>query len=180
MVRLQIIFISFLFFFNSVFSQDRPLLISNVDTTNIKIGEQINYEFKIEFDQELNVEWRDSILQKPFEIIKKFKRDTLKSNKKLTLTKRYAITSFDSGEYYLVSPKIFINQIKYQSDSILISVANVKVDTVSKKFFDIKKIIEVEENITGWWKKYLAILLIIILIYVLYIVLKTFLHFVIV
>jgi len=173
-VRLQIIFILFLFFFNSVFSQDRPLLISNVDTTNIKIGEQINYEFKIEFDQELNVEWRDSILQKPFEIIEKFKIDTLKSNKKLTLTKRYAITSFDSGEYYLVSPKIFINQIKYQSDSILISVANVKVDTVSKKFFDIKKIIEVEENITGWWKKYLAILLIIILIYVLYIVLKTF------
>ena len=69
MVRLQIIFISFLFFFNSVFSQDRPLLISNVDTTNIKIGEQINYELKIEFDQVLNIEWRDSIFQKPFEII---------------------------------------------------------------------------------------------------------------
>ena len=37
-----------------------------------------------------------------------------------------------------------------------------KVDTVSKKFFDIKEIIQVDENNKGWWIKYLIVLIFII------------------
>ena len=164
MVRLQFISLILLFTVQSVCSQETPLLSFDLDTTNIKIGEQINYELKIEYEKGLNVEWKDSIFSKPFEIIEKFKIDSIYNNNISILTKKYAITSFDSGDYYLKSPKILINNIIYESDSILISVSNIKVDTVSKKFFDIKNIIEVEENDQGWWKKYLVLFIIIALL----------------
>ena len=164
MVRLQLISLILLFTVQSVCSQEKPVLSFDLDTTSIKIGEQINYELKIEYEKDLNVEWRDSIFPKPFEIIEKFKIDSANNNNISILTKKYAITSFDSGDYYLKSPKILINNIIYESDSILISVSNIKVDTVSKKFFDIKNIIEVEENDQGWWKKYLILFIIIALL----------------
>ena len=78
------------------------------------------------------------------------------------MSKKYSITSFEAGSYYLKPKKIDINGKIFESDSILIEVASVKVDTVSKKFFDIKEIIQVDENNKGWWIKYLIVLIFII------------------
>ena len=56
----------------------------------------------------------------------------------------------------------------YYSDSILINVLNIKVDTVSKKFFDIKNITEIQKNNDGWWKKYLFGFLVLVALFIAY------------
>jgi flagellar basal body-associated protein FliL len=57
------------------------------------------------------------------------------------------------------SIKIFINSKPYLTDSISVEVANVAVDTLKQKMYDIKDIVPVKGSI-DWWK-YLLIMLII-------------------
>jgi flagellar basal body-associated protein FliL len=59
------------------------------------------------------------------------------------------------------SIKIFINSKPYLTDSISVEVANVAVDTLKKKMYDIKDIVPVKGSIGDWWK-YLLIMVLII------------------
>ena len=149
-------------------SQDDVVFSSSVDTTKIKIGEKIDFQLDVILNQGLNFILLDSIFSSPFEIIETFKLDTLKNNNIFKLSKKYSITSFEAGSYYIKPKKIDINGKIFESDSILIEVASVKVDTVSKKFFDIKEIIQVNENKKGWWIKYLIGLILIIVVVLLF------------
>ena len=155
MDRLKLFIVFFICVSSVIFSQQNPILNSSVDTTSIKIGEQINYEIKIISDKISSIQFEDNQSLSPFEIIEEFEIDTLKNTGEINFIKKFSITSFEPGSFSLRSPKIIINDVLYYSDSILIDVLNVKVDTVSKKFFDIKKITELEKNNDGWWKKYL-------------------------
>jgi hypothetical protein len=58
------------------------------------------------------------------------------------------------------SIKIFINSKPYLTDSISVEVANVAVDTLKQKMYDIKDIVPVRA-IGDWWK-YLLIMVLII------------------
>ncbi len=139
-------------------------MISEVDTTNIKVGEQINYKIQINLDTIVDIKWGENKFSSPFEIIEEFEIDTI-NGETIKFVKNFSITSFEPGVFLLKPPKILVDNILQHSDSILIEVLNVKVDTVSKKFFDIKNIIAVKKNNDGWWKIYLAIIGIFILIY---------------
>jgi uncharacterized protein HemX len=59
------------------------------------------------------------------------------------------------------SIKIFINSKPYLTDSISVEVANVAVDTLKQKMYDIKDIVPVKGSIGDWWK-YLLIMVLII------------------
>ena len=155
MDRLKFFIVFFICVSGVIFSQQKPVLNSSVDTTSIKIGEQINYEIKIISDTISSIEFKYDQSFKPFEIIEEFEVDTLKKTGEINFIKKFLITSFEPGSFPIRSPKIIINDVLYYSDSILIDVLNVKVDTVSKNFFDIKNITELEKNNEGWWKKYL-------------------------
>jgi hypothetical protein len=50
------------------------------------------------------------------------------------------------------SIKIFINSKPYLTDSISVEVANVEVDTLKQKMYDIKDIVPVRSSIGDWWK----------------------------
>ena len=148
--KIKICIVFFICGITSIFSQQPPVLLSSVDTTKIKIGEQINYEIKINTDSIFNIRFEENKIFNPFELIEEFNIDTLKKEGQITLIKKFSITSFEPGVQTLRPQKILVNDILYYSDSILIDVLNVKVDTVSKKFFDIKNITELQKNNDGW------------------------------
>ena len=164
--KIKICIVFFICGITSIFSQQPPVLLSSVDTTKIKIGEQINYEIKINTDSIFNIRFEENKIFNPFELIEEFNIDTLKKEGQITLIKKFSITSFEPGVQTLRPQKILVNDILYYSDSILIDVLNVKVDTVSKKFFDIKNITELQKNNDGWWKKYLLGFFILSLIFI--------------
>tara|TARA_B110000046_G_scaffold146996_1_gene154521 strand:- start:1635 stop:2558 length:924 start_codon:yes stop_codon:yes gene_type:complete len=107
----------------------------NIDTTNIRIGEQ--FLFKISINDTANVIFPEKLERlKNLEVIKNIKIDTFKNK----LIKKYLMTGFDSGAYYIPSQQIFIKNRSYLTDSILINVATIAVDTTKQKIFPIKAI----------------------------------------
>ena len=163
MDKIKLLIVILICFNTNIFSQDLPVISSKVDTTSIKVGEQINYELSLIIDTISLFTFESSKFINPFELINEEEWDTLRFENKFNIKKNFSLTSFETGTFSLKSPKIIINDILFYSDSILIDVLNVKVDTVSKKFFDIKNIIEVNKNVEGWWKNYVAICLIILM-----------------
>jgi hypothetical protein len=117
------------------FSQENPVSMQ-IDTTNIRIGEQI--QVKILVNQLNNVVFPKFELDslKKVEVVEAMPTDTLKNS----LEKKYILTSFDSGQYVIPQQKIIVNSKKYLTDSLLINVATVKVDTTKQKMFPIKSI----------------------------------------
>ncbi len=148
-MKKQIVTILFLIGFVG-FAQENPVSIS-VDTTNIRIGEQIQLRIKVtETKNVLFPKLQLDSLGK-VELIETFPIDTLKE----TLEKRYLLTSFDSGQYIIPKQKISINSKIFFTDSLLVNVATVKVDTLKQKMFEIKAIKKEPKTLDDykhlWW-----------------------------
>jgi len=107
-----------------------------VDTTNIRIGEQIQYQIIV--DKADNVQFPKLKLDslKKVEVVEELKIDTTETK----YIKNYILTSFDSGSYVIPKQQVFINNKKHSVDSLLINVATVKVDTLKQKLFPIKAV----------------------------------------
>ncbi|MBT8282467.1 MAG: hypothetical protein KJO86_01925, partial [Muriicola sp.] len=82
----------------------------------------------------------------PLETVEAFKTDTTRKADRMTLQKIYALTQFDSGSYLLPAQRIEIDGKGYFTDSLLVSVSTIEVDTVNKEIYDIKPLISVEKN----------------------------------
>ena len=157
----------FLIFSVVAFAQQKPVVKAEIDTTNIRIGEQ--FEFKITIQDTANV-----IIPKlenlvGIEIVEDKKIDTIKNQ----LIKKYLLTSFDSGAYYIPQQQIFIKQRLHLTDSLLINVATVAVDTTKQKMFPIKSI-QAEPVVFDDYKKYVwyGIIALLVIGVVLYLALK--------
>lgn len=114
-------------------AQTEPKVSSQVDTTSIRIGEQINFTVTVETDTLAQVIFPDGQTFSPLETVEAFETDTTRKQDRMTLQKIYALTQFDSGNYKLPSQRIEINGKGYFTDSTQISVANVPVDTLAQK-----------------------------------------------
>jgi len=124
----------FLLFSFVTFAQVSPVVKAEIDTTSIRIGEQ--FVFKITINNTANVIISKLENLTGLEIIEDKKIDTLKNQ----LIKKYILTSFDSGAYYIPQQQIFIRQKLFLTDSLLIKVATVAIDTTKQKMFPIKAI----------------------------------------
>ena len=118
---------------------------TSVDTTTIKIGEEIKLKFDVELDSFAKVTFPKSKVFGLLEVIESYKADTIKKEGKYTFSKTYGITQFDKGNYTIPSQKITINNRTFYSDSVLVEVNDVAVDTTKQNMYDIKPIIDVEE-----------------------------------
>ena len=166
MDKFKIVFIAiFICTSASLYSQAVIDVDSKIDTLTIKVGEEIKYEFSFTLDSIEKSEFKFSKINPPFEIIEEFELDTLIIKNKYRFTKRYSLTSFEPGSFSIINPLKIVDQIIKTGDSIIVNVSNVKVDTVSKKFFDIKNIISVDRNNEGWWKKYFLFFSIVIILF---------------
>jgi hypothetical protein len=107
-----------------------------VDTTNIRIGEQIHYQIIV--DKAENVQFPKLKLDslKKVELVEELQIDTTETK----YIKKYLLTSFDSGSYLIPKQQVFINTVKYSIDSLLVNVATVKVDTLKQGLFPLKSV----------------------------------------
>jgi hypothetical protein len=126
----SILFIGFL-----SYAQERPVSIST-NTTSIKIGEQIQYKITVKGQNNIVFPTIKLDSLKKVELVEALPTDTLKNQ----LEKKYLLTSFDSGVYVIPQQEILINNSKYLTDSLLIKVATVKVDTLKQKMYEIKAV----------------------------------------
>jgi hypothetical protein len=138
--------------------QDLPRVVSEADTTNIKIGEQLHFKVTVEADTSATVIFPEGQTFSPLETVEAYKTDTTRRNDRMTLQKTYALTQFDSGAYLLPTQRVEINGKGYFTDSLQINVATVTVDTLTQKMYDIKPLMEVERTYADTWKLVLFIL----------------------
>lgn len=134
------------------FSQTKPKISSEVDTTFIKIGDQVQWKVSVDIDTTDQVIFPEGQTFSPLETVEAYATDTTRKKDRLTLQKIYALTQFDSGAYKLPTQRIEINGVGYFTDSLIINVATVPVDTIAQKMYDIKPLIAVEKSNPDWWK----------------------------
>lgn len=162
-------FIVYILFFIGVvgFSQENPVSIQ-VDTTFIRIGEQI--QFKIAVNEIENVVFPNLKLDSlgKVELVEALPTDTLKNR----LEKKYLLTSFDSGIYLIPQQLVLVRNNKFLTDSLLVNVATIQVDTTKQKMFPIKAIQREPKTFDDykhlfWWLIPIFILIAVILYFVL-------------
>lgn len=141
----------------TVFAQQKQVLTS-IDTTKNKIGAEFKLTFKTSVDTASKVVFPNLRNFGALEVIQSYPIDTIKKNDRYELIKKYGLTQFDSGRYTIPSVKILINNKAFLSDSLKVEVANVPVDTLKQKMYDIKDIVPVNES-SDWWKYLLGLVL---------------------
>tara|TARA_B100000809_G_scaffold265137_1_gene323030 strand:+ start:1215 stop:2903 length:1689 start_codon:yes stop_codon:yes gene_type:complete len=124
---------------------------SSIDTTKIRIGEQITFKVNVEADSTDLVVFPEGQTFMPMEMIASFKIDTTKNNNKFQLIKEYVLTQFDSGAYTIPKQKIVVGDNIFYTDSLRVEVQTIAVDTTKQKLFDIKPMITVEKATSKWW-----------------------------
>ena len=106
---------------------------AEIDTTSIRIGEQFNLKISINETQNVIL---PKLEIKGLEIIDSTKIDTVND----FLVRKYILTGFDSGAFYIPQQQIFIKNQAFFTDSLLVNVATIAVDTLQVKKFPIKSI----------------------------------------
>lgn len=149
----------YILFTTAVFGQQKQVTTS-IDTTKNKIGAEFKLTLKTNVDTLSKVVFPNVKNFGPLEVIISYPIDTIRKNDRYELVKKYGLTQFDSGKYTIPSIKILINKKAFLTDSIKVEVANVLVDTLKQKMYDIKDIVPANEGMGDWWKYLLFLLLI--------------------
>ncbi|MDY0781191.1 hypothetical protein [Tenacibaculum sp. IB213877] len=123
-----------LFLISSVSFSQSPIVKAEIDTTTIRIGEQFEYKITVNETQNVIIPKLDNLAG--LEVIDTLKVDTLKNQ----LIRKYILTGFDSGAYYIPQQQVFIRNQAFLTDSLLVNVATVPIDTTKIKKFPIKGI----------------------------------------
>ncbi|PWA11462.1 phenylalanine--tRNA ligase subunit alpha [Flavobacterium laiguense] len=142
----------------SIFAQQK--VVTSIDTTKNKIGAEFKLTLKTSVDTLSKVVFPKLKNIGALEVIQSYPIDTIKKDDRYELIKKYGLTQFDSGKYTIPSIKILINDKAFLTDSIKVEVANVQVDTLRQKMYDIKDIVKAQDSLGDWWKYLLGILLI--------------------
>lgn len=173
----QFIYKSGLIFFVSFFGCFQVIVAQALSTTinrnDILIGEQIQYELKINLansSYKIDIGIPDSIPH--FDIINQDKYDTVDANGVYTLRQHILITSFDSGIWKIPSFPVIISfpnkaSQKFVSDSFLVRVGYSPADSTGQ-LRDIKPVMEVFVVDRSWLYIAAAVLLGLLLAVLLY------------
>ncbi|MGY8922800.1 MAG: hypothetical protein ACKVJR_03630 [Flavobacteriales bacterium] len=129
-----------------LWAQDKAELNVAVDSTQIKIGAQLNYTLQVKADSTAQVVFPEQPIFTPFELLEESPIDTLRSQTHYLYTKRYSLIHFDSGNYFIPQQQVLVNGFSKIADLIPVRVNSVKVDTIKQKLFDIKPLSQVKKN----------------------------------
>jgi hypothetical protein len=143
----------------AVFAQQKQVETS-IDTTRNKIGAEFKLTLKTVVSSKSKVVFPKLKNIGALEVIESYPIDTVKKNDQYELLKKYGLTQFDTGKYTIPGIKILIDKKPFLTDSIAVEVANVKLDTLQQKMYEIKDITAVDNGIGDWWKYVLGILII--------------------
>ncbi|WP_406600936.1 BatD family protein [Mangrovimonas aestuarii] len=141
----------------SLFAQE---VKSSIDSTSVKIGQQITYRVEVETDSTDYVVFPEGQTFMPLEMIESFKIDTTKQDARYKLIKRYGLTQFDSGHYTIPRQKITIGSKELFTDPVKVEIREVAIDTTKQGLYDVKPMIAVDKPMGNWWKYLLIALLV--------------------
>jgi len=139
-----------------------------IDTTNIRIGEQFQYEITVNETKDVQFLKLKLDSLKRIGVVKSHKIDSLKNR----LVKKYTLTSFDSGRYVLPGQTVMIRNKAILTDSFVIDVATVAVDTIKQPMHHIKTIKNEPYTFADFQKYFWGLLILIAIAVILYFVLK--------
>lgn len=134
------------------YAQTSAKVTATVDTTAIKIGEQIHYSITVETDSTTLVYFPEGQTFSPLETVEALQIDTIPKANRRVLQRKYTLTQFDSGAYTIPPQRIAIDGQAFFTDTFQIKVANVAVDTTQQKLYDIKPLLEVEKPASRLWR----------------------------
>lgn len=165
----RLLYYTFLLAFPVLYAQEVKV---ETNTKNIKIGEQIQYKVSVETPANTPVSFPEGQTFAPLEMVKTRAADTLRDGGKYRLVKEYYLTQFDEGHYTIPSQKIRINNKDYFTDSLLVEVHTVAIDTLKQPLYDIKPIQEVKKPFTsyGWILTIIAAVLLLLIVAFVYFV----------
>ncbi len=132
------------------FSQN-PMVKAQIETSQIRIGEQFSYRISVNEKEDVIL---PKLELKGLEVIDSARVDTLSN----MLIQKYIITGFDSGAFYIPQQQVFVKNQAYLTDSLLVNVATIAIDTTKVKKFPIKTI-KAEPYVLDDFKIYIIILL---------------------
>lgn len=128
-------------------SVNPPIVKATITPDSVAIGDQFELEIIVDKDIVQLVDFpqfQDGKLSPEIEIIEEYNIDTLsREGRKVTLSKRFRLTSFDEGIYsvgkipILFADKNVVDTI-WSRDSILLTVATFAIDTTKQTIHDIK------------------------------------------
>ena len=139
-MNIRTIFLS-LFFLLAVFAGwsdavSQVTVDAKIDSTAIFIGEQTSIVVEVSSDKGKKVEFPvyDSLqnIVPGVEVLRSTDPDTslLNDERRVLLTKKYIITSFDTALYYIPPVQVNVDGRKYQSKSLALKVITFDIDTV--------------------------------------------------
>lgn len=124
---------------------------TSVDSTKIKIGSQFNLTLKVKGTKQTRVAFPESKSFGQLEVLESYPVDTIKKDATYEFIKKYGLTQFDSGRYVIPRIPVLIGNKQFLSDSAIVEVNPVVVDTLKQKLYDIKPIVEVEDSSSDFW-----------------------------
>lgn len=162
------LFFAGLFLPTLIWGQIDATVNTAVDTTQVRLAEQINLTLQVKADSLAMIEFPPIPSFLPFEIVQEFPIDTLHAQQHYLYTKRYALIQFDSGNYWIPPQKIMVDGFSKFSDSVAIRINNVAVDTLTQPLFDIKPIQKVERSYANLIQQLLTAMVVLLLLVALY------------
>ncbi len=134
----------------AVFGQQKQVQAS-IDSTSIKIGSQFNLTLKTVVDTTAKVNFPEGKTFGLLEVLESYPVDTVRKDARYELVKKYGLTQFDTGRYIIPPLPVVINNQNIQTDSLVIEVAGVEVDTVKQQMFDIKPVATADKPGNNLW-----------------------------
>ncbi len=163
---LSILSILYALFFSNLIIAQQSEIRATVDSTSILIGQQINYKVEVLANKGEPVIFPEGQTFSPLEVIESYAIDTTTSeSSKVKLIKKYGLTHFDSGRYVIPKQKILLGTRTIETDTFIVEVNNVVLDTVNQGLYDIKPVIELPKDHSDWWKYVLYILPVVLAIF---------------
>ncbi len=125
-------------------AQDLPGVQVQTDTTQIRIGEQIQLSVKAKADTLSFVDFPELSTLGDLEVVRSTPVDTLQAKPFRHLQKNYFITQWDSGKYVVPPIHIKINDSIFVTDSLNIKVLPVAIDTTKQGLYGFKEPVNIE------------------------------------
>ncbi len=127
-----------------------------VDRDSVLIGEEIKLGITVDALPEDLIIFPEQPSFGALEVIESYPIDSLREGDRMRLFKQYGLINFDSGDYWIPQLKILKNDAQLLSDSVLVSVREMVVDTTKQKMFPIKPAVEIPTQVPPdynwlWW-----------------------------
>ncbi|MGB5983561.1 MAG: hypothetical protein WBG46_15605 [Nonlabens sp.] len=156
MRNLHFLFLILIASFATAQIPDSLKVATQLDRDLIKIGEEVKLGITVEATARDLVVFPEQQTMGALEVINSYPVDSTRVADKIQLFKQYGLTQFDSGDYWVPQLKILKNSAQLYSDSLLISVREVVVDTTEQNLYPIKEKMDLETNVPPdyswmWW-----------------------------